>query len=48
MEGGGWGEDVSETEMIGAWALIDGFLSISPERCAAVCNTAVSGVTVET
>jgi hypothetical protein len=45
---GGGGEDVSETEMTGAWALIDGFLSIIPGRYAAVCSTAVSGVTVET
>jgi len=44
----GGGGDVSETELSGAWALIDGFLSISPGRCAAGCNTAVSGVKAET
>jgi hypothetical protein len=45
---GGGGRDVSETEMIGSWALIDGFfLSVIPGRNAAVCNTAVSGVALQ-
>jgi hypothetical protein len=38
-EGRGGVEDLSETEMSGAWALIDGFLSISPGRYATVCNS---------